>query len=348
MVNPYTLNPALAGSEDFVDIKMGYRTQWVGFNDSDGYIDGAIAPRTMYVSAHTALGHDHGYYRDPRHEHKAFHGVGGFVTSDKLGAFESNSLYGSYSYNMLLFKSNRSGQMYGFNGKDRHIGVRMVVGAHLGMYQHKVNTDWLAPYHLVDQNAPVDAKLALSVGNLNKWGPDGSLGTWIYSNNYYLGAAVRRILANPISQEGDKLPDFNLSRHYNLMGGYKFMMSDMVLFEPSVNMKFEAGAVPSVDFNALLVYDNTYTNSRGSANHKNTDLHCYTGVTYRPGAAMAFMIGGVVERKYEITYSFDLTTNRLNPYESGTHEVTLGLRLPPKFTFYTAEDKTHHSGVKHH
>ena len=119
MVNPYTLNPALAGSEDFLDIKVGYRNQWVGFNDTDNYIDGAIAPRTTYFSAHTALGHDHGYYKDWKHEHKAFHGVGGFVASDKLGAFSSNSVYGSYSYNMGLLKGKDNGQKYGFNGKER-------------------------------------------------------------------------------------------------------------------------------------------------------------------------------------------------------------------------------------
>ena len=114
MVNPYTLNPALAGSEDFIDIKVGYRNQWLGFNDSDNIIGGSIAPVTMYVSAHTALGHDHGYYRDPKHEHKAFHGVGGYVTSDKLGAFSSTSAYGSYSYNMGLVKGKSNGQKYGF------------------------------------------------------------------------------------------------------------------------------------------------------------------------------------------------------------------------------------------
>ena len=114
MVNPYTLNPALAGSEDFVDIKAGYRNQWLGFQQSDNYIDGTIAPRTMYLSAHTALGHDHGYYKDPRNEHKNFHGVGGFVMSDKLGAFSTNSAYGSYSLNMLMIKSKKQNIYFSF------------------------------------------------------------------------------------------------------------------------------------------------------------------------------------------------------------------------------------------
>jgi type IX secretion system PorP/SprF family membrane protein len=346
MVNPYTLNPALAGSEDFTDIKMGYRTQWVGLNDDMSYSSDAINPRTMYLSAHKALGHDHGYYKDPRHEHKAFHGIGGFVTSDKLGEFESNSIYGSYSYNMLLFKSQKTtGQMYGFNGKDRHIGVRMVMGAHLGMYQHKINFDELVDFNQMQQ---IGFDPYLLKSNVNKWGPDGSLGVWIYSNNYYIGASVRRILGNDIKLETNQIVNYNLSRHYNVMGGYKFMMSDFILFEPSINMKLEIGGKPSVDFNGLFVYDNTYTNSRGAASHKNKDLHLYGGATYRPGAAVALLIGGVIERKYEIAYSFDLTTNPLSRYQTGSHEVTLGFRIAPKGGLWTAEQKLQHSGIKHH
>lgn len=346
MVNPYTVNPALAGSEDFVDIKAGYRTQWVGFDDSDGYIKGPIAPRTTYLSAHSALGHDHGYYKDPRHEHKAFHGIGGFIASDQIGAFSTNSIYGSYSYNMSLIKGKSNGQKYGFNGKERHIGVRMILGTHVGMVQQNIDPSKLVDYQQMTNNG-FDPVITEKVGTVNGWSPDASVGMWIYSNNYYVGAAVRRILANDVKL-GSDFPTFDLTRHFNLMGGYKFMMSDFLLFEPSFNSKIEPGAKPSIDLNGMLVYDNTYTNSRGAASHKNKDLHIYTGITYRPNAAIAMIIGGVVERKYEITYSFDLTTNRINPYQSGTHEVTIGYRIQPKSSFHTAEDKLNHKGIKHH
>ncbi len=31
--NPLPVNPAFAGIEDFVDVKVGYRTQWAGFDN---------------------------------------------------------------------------------------------------------------------------------------------------------------------------------------------------------------------------------------------------------------------------------------------------------------------------
>ena len=46
-VNPYTINPALAGTEDFIDIKLGGRYQWMGIE---------AAPKTIYLTAHSTLG----------------------------------------------------------------------------------------------------------------------------------------------------------------------------------------------------------------------------------------------------------------------------------------------------
>ncbi len=47
MLNQYILNPALAGIENYTDIKVSHRHQWVGIND---------APVTTYLTAHMPLG----------------------------------------------------------------------------------------------------------------------------------------------------------------------------------------------------------------------------------------------------------------------------------------------------
>ena len=45
-LNNYLQNPAITGIEDYTDIKLGFRNQWVG-------IEGA--PRTYYFSAHMPI-----------------------------------------------------------------------------------------------------------------------------------------------------------------------------------------------------------------------------------------------------------------------------------------------------
>src|SRR5438874_11116806 len=47
IINQYIINPALTGIENYTDIKLSHRHQWVGFQD---------APVTTYLTIHTALG----------------------------------------------------------------------------------------------------------------------------------------------------------------------------------------------------------------------------------------------------------------------------------------------------
>src|SRR5580765_1177610 len=47
ILNNYILNPALSGIENYTDVKMSARDQWVGLNG---------APRTCYLSIHAPIG----------------------------------------------------------------------------------------------------------------------------------------------------------------------------------------------------------------------------------------------------------------------------------------------------
>src|SRR3981081_2729274 len=47
ILNNYILNPALSGIENYIDVKMSARDQWVGLNG---------APQTFYFTAHGPIG----------------------------------------------------------------------------------------------------------------------------------------------------------------------------------------------------------------------------------------------------------------------------------------------------
>src|SRR6476661_4670 len=50
ILNNYILNPAVAGIENYTDVKLSYRNQWTGING---------APVTAYFSIHAPIGkHD--------------------------------------------------------------------------------------------------------------------------------------------------------------------------------------------------------------------------------------------------------------------------------------------------
>src|SRR5574339_1065151 len=47
ILNQYVINPAITGIENYVDVKLSHRHQWVGIQD---------APVTTYLTIHSAIG----------------------------------------------------------------------------------------------------------------------------------------------------------------------------------------------------------------------------------------------------------------------------------------------------
>jgi len=79
MFNNYLLNPAEAGSVDYMPISISARAQWNG-------IEGA--PKTQFFSAHSKVGEKVG--------------VGGYAYRDETGPISSQGLQLSYAYHLTL------------------------------------------------------------------------------------------------------------------------------------------------------------------------------------------------------------------------------------------------------
>ncbi len=79
MLNQYLINPAAAGTKEFMPISTSFRQQWAGFND---------APRTQMLSAHSPIGENMG--------------VGGILYNDVTGPLRNIGFEGSYSYHLKL------------------------------------------------------------------------------------------------------------------------------------------------------------------------------------------------------------------------------------------------------
>jgi type IX secretion system PorP/SprF family membrane protein len=80
MFNSYIFNPALAGTNNYYQIRMNNRFQWAGMTD---------APQTNSLSMYGPHG-----TRDM--------GFGGYIYNDVTGPLSRNGLYGSYAYNLPL------------------------------------------------------------------------------------------------------------------------------------------------------------------------------------------------------------------------------------------------------
>lgn len=293
--NNYLLNPAVAGIENYMDVRSGFRNQWVGMEG---------APATFYTSVHTALNKNDRnaprFRKGKRYTPQAasnanknnrfyvrpHHGVGAIAQMDNSGLLSSFSFNLSYAYHLPLTKS-----------------INLSSGISAGILKQWINRK------NVDVLIPDDPFLAEEAGSINKL--DLGLGLWLYSRDFYVGVSGMQLVKSIDDVGTDGKPRAELQPHYYATAGIRFNVSDQVAFIPSVMAKMGAGGMSAVDLNARAIYNQRF----------------WAGASYRHEDAVAAMVGIYVSHFIDISYSHDFTTSDLNRVSANTHEVVVGFKL---------------------
>jgi type IX secretion system PorP/SprF family membrane protein len=303
VLNNFILNPAVAGIENYTDVKISHRHQWVG-------LDGA--PVTTYLTIHgplTKSAYDrenpttfHAQGQNPRG--KAYwqdytkadphHGIGFTMLNDRTGPLNRFSVAATYAY---------------------HVGIAERTSLSAGISAGVQNMT-LDQSKLVF-NTPVDPAVAGS-GYLNKLRPDVSAGLWLYSSRYFLGLAAQNIIPSQLSFAEDTLKVTSkgqLVPHLFLQGGYRMFVNDDVSFLPSVVVRYINPMPIGIDINAKFQYQD----------------FVWAGASYRLQDGFSGMVGINVSSTFNIGYSYDYTTSRLNTVSKGSHEIVVGFMLGNKY-----------------
>ena len=127
MINPFIVNPAYSSVEDLAHFQLGYRKQWEGIDNT---------PSTSYLSFHAPINKPRWARTHPGDFHD-WHGTGGVIIRDNIGAFNFTRIQANYSYNLGLSK----GEDYGYYHVD---GLRISFGANLGIDSYGVDKDALS------------------------------------------------------------------------------------------------------------------------------------------------------------------------------------------------------------
>jgi len=213
IMNNYLINPAVGGSMESIDIKVGYRTQWMGFD---------AAPRTMFVSIHSPIKPAKGKgkrFKSPNHD-----AIGGYVINDQtgqifnIGAGPISKLgaYISYAYHVRL---NRK--------------LMMSMGFFAGIIQYSINSDVMI-------TATPNDPAVFSVSSIT---PDASAGLWLYSNDFFTGISAQQLLPINIAPTNNKL-----NTHLFLTTGYRIKTGRGSII-PSAHVKIAMLTPVSVDLN---------------------------------------------------------------------------------------------------
>jgi len=156
VLNQFAYNPALAGTKECIDVKLGYRTQWVG-------LDGA--PRSAFGSFHSKLKFKK--RSDPRRTH----GIGFLVESDAIGPLSRTTVNLAYAYHFPVARD-----------------VKASIGVFAGFQQFKVDVNKM---RLGNGNDP-----AINGSGARFFIPYVAPGLFLSHKNWFAGYSIKQIVRN--------------------------------------------------------------------------------------------------------------------------------------------------------
>lgn len=288
-------NPATTGINDYLSINSGYRSQWSGF---DG------APNTYFITASGKINPP-----DPGQSYRANslrisdpsiyrsipvrtarHAVGGYLIADSYGPVSQYYGYASYAFHIPLRNQ-----------------VKLSLGASAGIstinYKNglEVRTPGDDTFNGFLSDEAARAKL------------NANIGAFLYSPKFYIGYAATQLLQQPVTFETrDGEGKQNIG--HVAMAGYNFDLNSYFTLSPGVLMRYVEPMPLALDMTLRLSYNDTF----------------WGGFSYRNKDAVIGMLGFNIKKQVNISYSFDYNTSDIGSYNSGTHELILGLTLGNK------------------
>lgn len=216
--NYFHHNAAVAGTTTCPDIRLGYRTQWVGFEGQ---------PQTAYASIQAAI-------KGRNSITKSKHGVGGYIESDVTGPLSRTSLYLAYAYH---FQFNRKWMIS--------------AGVFAGFQQYRFNVndvvvdDYSDPAISSSSSSFVIPDIAPGIYFYDK--------TWTFgvAVKQLLGNPISDLGTTSVPETDGSS---RLRRHVSVMASKQMGDEDSFTFTPAVLLKLVGGSTPAIDLNMFVRY----------------------------------------------------------------------------------------------
>ena len=282
MFNQFLINPAAAGQDGFTSINLTAREQWLGMANS---------PKTHSVSAQTRLLKGvfilskeaiRKYTSQAARDSRV--GVGINVYNDRTGLINRTGFEFTYAYHLPMDESELS------------------FGLTASFYQFNIDKNKIQLLNPEDK--------LIDNSDLSMFMPDVNFGMLYTARNYYYGLAISQLMQSSVQFGNSGYSQYRLYRHYNISGGYQYVINRDYLLEPTCLIKMSKQARPQVDLGSKLYIQNEY----------------WAGLGFRTGSALVFMAGLALD-KYQFGYSFDYNLNSISKYSFGSHEFMFVIKF---------------------
>lgn len=211
-------------------------------------------------------------------------GIGAEYLNETIGPLQQNGLYFDYAYHLRF---------------DR--GGNLSLGIKGGFNVYNLNLTELAS----NEYDPY----VVTYGDRNKFLPNFGVGAYYYTNSYFAGFSIPKLLRNSLSDGDSELQVLGREeRHlFFTAGGVFDAIRPVLKLKPTAMVRVVNGAPASFDVSLTAIVFERF----------------WGGLMYRWGDAVAAHARVQANPRLQIGYSYDLTTSRLRPYNFGTHEIFL-------------------------
>ena len=222
MINDFAVNPAIAGMDDYYQIKTSVRNQWVGIED---------APKTTLLSI---------YGKSSNHV-----GLGGSVFNDQVGPTSRSGASLTYAYHFNLTNE-----------------VKMAMALSGGFTQFKLDKAGWNNYHSDDPlmdgaevvNLVPDATFGFNTHGKN-WYIGAAIPQLLTMNLNLIDDDFVRIYNTNSNTLDDVESNGKLAQHFYVLGSYKHDFNPFWSIEPSLLLKAVGAAPLQADFGIKTTYD---------------------------------------------------------------------------------------------
>jgi len=231
MLNPYLINPAVAGSDGYTTLNLTARNQWVGFKNAP--MTQAFSLQTRLLKRSYIVKAKSPKKRTLKPSRSGRVGLGGMIFNDINGLMQRTGINFTYAYHIIMHQGQLS---FGLNGV---------------VYQMKLHDKDLT-FH--DPNEPLIGTGLQRILIV----PDANAGVYWLAPQYYVGFSVFQLFESYLKIGNTAWKDYHMMRTYYLNGGYRFFINNNLEIEPSALLKSTRLFLVQADLNCKVYFNNTF------------------------------------------------------------------------------------------
>ena len=302
--NPLPVNPAFAGIDDFVDIKVGYRAQWAGFDNAPTsmFLSGNMAFKISPISGFKDRGiriYEANAYNDKETSDEFGYrkgnrsGFGFYVLQNQDGGFNNLAAFGNYAYHLRITSQ-----------------LVWSLGVGFGYEYNKFDpTDIAVLNPLNDPTYQSYLKNENKKSNINI-----NVGTVIYHRDFFLGYSAINAASFNVGGDNTNYNDQVTQLTHTAHIGFRYNWRYGYLITPGLLVRIKPD-------NPLEII--------GTLRARIQDK-IWGGVQYTYLGAVGLSVGGYITANIGFNYAYEFPTSQIYRATAGSHEVILAIKLKNK------------------